>query len=254
MKFFIDPNKIANIILVCITFLLFANLAGIVINLYVDYDKVFGLVELFSFDTKKNIPTIFVTMTLLFCALLLLSIAILHKLRRESYRYWMALSALFVFIGLDKIASIHQQLTSSIETSFNPSTEVYFTSMILYSIGILGIFFLFYRILIILPPHIKNLFIFSGFLYLTGVVGFDRIASYHADIHGIYNVTYAFIYTVEVFLEMMGVAVFIYALLSYIKIHFSNSVLYLNTDASVTGCNQASEYDSLSGYHQVNQS
>jgi len=41
-----------------------------------------------------------------------------------------------------------------------------------------------------------------------------------ADLHGYDSITYCILYTVEEFLEMIGVVVLIYALLSYIERQF----------------------------------
>lgn len=75
---------------------------------------------------------------------------------------------------------------------------------------------LFGRFLLRLPAKTRNTFLISAFLYIGGAVGFDIVGIFHSELHSDNNLTYSMIATVEESLEMAGVIVFIYALLTYI--------------------------------------
>jgi len=71
-----------------------------------------------------------------------------------------------------------------------------------------------------LPKSTAVLFILSGTIYLTGAIAFDMFGGREAELHGYDSTTYSILYTIEELLEMTGVVVLIYALLSYIERQF----------------------------------
>lgn len=68
-----------------------------------------------------------------------------------------------------------------------------------------------------LPFRTKALFILAGAIYVGGAIGMESIGGYIADTPGLHPAAYAVAATIEELLEMLGVIIFIYALLSYIK-------------------------------------
>ncbi|WP_258003851.1 hypothetical protein [Fischerella thermalis] len=57
----------------------------------------------------------------------------------------------------------------------------------------------------------------AGTIYVAGSSGTEMVGGYYANYYTQTNMIYALITTVEELLEMMGIIVFIYALLSYIS-------------------------------------
>lgn len=53
-----------------------------------------------------------------------------------------------------------------------------------------------------------------------GAIGFEMLGGRYAELYSNKTILYALLYTCEEFLEMFGVALFIYALLSYIVDEF----------------------------------
>ncbi len=51
---------------------------------------------------------------------------------------------------------------------------------------------------------------------MTGVIGVEMLGAREADLHGTDTVLYCVLYTIEELLEMLGIVVFIHALLSHI--------------------------------------
>ncbi len=76
-----------------------------------------------------------------------------------------------------------------------------------------------------LPIKTKTLFLLAGFVYVTGALGMELIGGYIADSYG-YNTVYGIVSSIEEILEMLGIVIFIYGLLSYLQsqceeLHFS---------------------------------
>ena len=57
----------------------------------------------------------------------------------------------------------------------------------------------------------------SGLIFIVGAVGLESIAGYYQELHGVEYYLYSVIYTTEELLEMCGIALFIYALLDFMK-------------------------------------
>ncbi|MCI5143186.1 MAG: hypothetical protein D3909_15955 [Candidatus Electrothrix sp. ATG1] len=81
--------------------------------------------------------------------------------------------------------------------------------------AILGL--LYFRFLFCLPRKTFVLFICSAVIFLTGAGFFDMLGGKEAELHGYYSITYTVLYTIEEFLEMIGVVLLIYTLLDYIE-------------------------------------
>lgn len=68
-----------------------------------------------------------------------------------------------------------------------------------------------------LPAKTRGMFLIAGTLYVGGAMGMELLGGYHTELYGLENMPYVLITTFEELLEMLGIAVFIYALLSYIS-------------------------------------
>ncbi len=86
----------------------------------------------------------------------------------------------------------------------------------------MGIFVIAYlKFLIGLPKRIMVLFVVSGLIFVSGAIGFELLGGRHAELYGTSDLVYTIYYTCEELLEMLGIATFIYTLLSYITSQFT---------------------------------
>ena len=84
--------------------------------------------------------------------------------------------------------------------------------------SILGL--LYFRFIFSLPRKTTTLLVISAIVFLTGAVFLDMLGGKEAELHGYYSVMYTVLYTIEEFLEMLGVVLLIYTLLDYIEQQF----------------------------------
>jgi hypothetical protein len=70
-----------------------------------------------------------------------------------------------------------------------------------------------------LPRRTMHLFILAGITYVGGALIMEMINARYADLHGSQNISYQMMTVAEEFLEMSGIVIFIYALLSYMASH-----------------------------------
>lgn len=217
MSYTFLPKDILKKNLYIILFLLFANIFGIAVNLYFDH-TLYGLTSLFDFDTERNIPTLYSSIALIVSSLLLLFISVMHKQLKLSYLPWAGLSLIFFFLAIDEISSIHELLIDPARETFDATGLLYYAWVIPYGIGLLIFIATYSRFLFKPPKETMILFITSELIFVLGAIGFELIGGKTAE-HGISTdntMIISFFYTCEETLEMLGIAIFIYTLISYI--------------------------------------
>ena len=89
--------------------------------------------------------------------------------------------------------------------------------------------FAYLRFLFGLPARTRRLFLVAGSLYVGGAIGIELVGGRHAYLYGTQNMGYEMIVTFEEFLEMMGIVVFIYALMSYMAEHLNEIRVFIVT-------------------------
>ena len=216
----ISPRKVLVILLSIIGFLLFANVAGIVSKYGFGHDSEYWLVNLFDFDREMNIPTLYSSIQLIVACLLLSIIGAKHRLNGENYVLWIALAVIFLFLAVDETALIHEVIGVRISKAFEPTGLFYYAWVIPYGIAVLVFVITFSKFLFALPKETKWRFIASGATYVTGAIGFEMLSGISDQSYGVNSVFYSMFYTCEELLEMVGIALFIYALLAYISNEF----------------------------------
>ena len=175
------------------------------------------VVLIFNINRESSIPTWYATMLLIAASLLLGLIA--RVKRRDGERYaghWTGLALIFLYLSIDEAAAIHEKFTIPLQETFNTAGPLYF-AWILVGIpfaGIVGLLYL--RFLIHLPSKTRNLFLLAALFYIGAALGIEAIGADRWFQDDGTSLIYSAIGTVEEFFEMVGVIVFLYALLTYI--------------------------------------
>jgi hypothetical protein len=218
-----EPRKVAIALGTIIIILVFADLGGLVFKYFWGHDYVFGFIPLFDLNNEQNIPTLFSTVLLLLGSGLSSIIAISRKSQsRQGVYYWIGLALIFLFLSIDEFAMIHECLVKPLRTSLNTSGLLYYPWVIVYGpfVAIIGLIYL--RFVISLPKNIRRLIFCAGLVYITGAVGFECISGWYEDLHhGQQDIVYEVLAACEESLEMVGILIFVYALLCYIDTKLS---------------------------------
>lgn len=223
----IRPATTLKVMLGIIAILLCANLAVVITALYFDHDYMHGLAPLLNFDNESNIPTLYSSFALIIASILLCAIGLAHKSANEPSVAWLFLAIIFLFLSIDEMASIHERLIEPLRESLNTTGLLYFAWVIPYGCILLVFVTLYLKFLWQLPKSISLLFIISGTMYVAGAIGFELLGGRHFELYGRANIGYAAYYTCEELLEMIGIALFIYTLLTYISSEFKPVVIKL---------------------------
>ena len=223
----ICPKKLFIKLLYCIGFLVFANILGMISKLVFGHPYCYGLIPMFDLDAEMNFPTFYSSLTLVFASVLLALIAACHKKAGESYWYWGGLSIIFLFLSIDEFGSLHERFEEPflrlLQTSgFLELSKIFFYAWVIpYGVAVIIFVILYSKFLFKLPRKTMVWFMISGILYVTGAGVLEVFGGIEDRLHSSNTFIYLFLCTIEEFLEMFGIAIFIYTLLSYINEQFN---------------------------------
>lgn len=178
-------------------------------------ERIVGLVDL---DAEANAPTFFSILLLASAGALLGVIARHRRANGEpGALQWAMLSILFIGLSFDEAASIHETMIGPFRRMFPDNRFVYFGWVIPGAVFVLIVGVLFFRFLLRLDSRTRTLFIAAGFIFVGGALGIEVVESYIASGQGEENWPYVIALTVQEVLEMVGVILFIYALLEHMR-------------------------------------
>jgi len=217
MKIELEPVQVTLAFLYTVLVLTLLN--GITMALYfylVDYDF-YVVSDYFDFGVEGNIPTFYSAFAILVCSGLL---AVITKARWHvpggKGGYWLGLAIMFLVLALDEAAEIHEWASNIMDTYMTGEGYLYYLWVLPYSVIVLVIGLIYLRFVFSLPRQTRNLFIIAGVTFIAGAIGFEMISANAVEELGEDSVVYTVLYTIEELLEMLGIVIFLHALLRYI--------------------------------------
>jgi len=131
--------------------------------------------------------------------------------------HWLALGAVFLWLSLDEAAMFHEGINTALVFS-QPDTEglFYFPWVIpaLIFVAIVGIWCI---------PFLRHIdrrtaafFLVAGAVYVMGAVGMEMSAGPFVEKYGELSLPHMICEVIEETLEMLGIVIFIYALLDHL--------------------------------------
>lgn len=217
----VDSRGVARFLGVVVLAIASLSLAGQFCKHALGQDYLFGFVPLFDLNGERNVPAWFSSSMLLLCSVLLAAVASSEGRGggRDVLR-WRVLSVVFLFMSVDEAVQLHEQ-------TIDPLRSVFGTGGIFhYAWSIAGLAFVLVFAMAYLPFVARldagtgRLFVASGALFVGGALGMELVQGWHDGLYGVDGTT-ALITTVEEVLEMSGIVVFVYALLTRLGSHGS---------------------------------
>lgn len=170
----------------------------------------------FNLNGEENLPAAFSALALLLAATMLFSIA--TAVRRAGQRHqlaWLLLGGVFVALAIDEFAGLHEMLNRPVRDALHTGGSLYFAWVIPYA-GLLALLLLaLWRFLLDLAPDTRRWFVVAGVVYVGGALLLEMLgARIWADVGGGNRLYYA-VTTLEEALEMLGIAIFVRALVAH---------------------------------------
>lgn len=214
----IHPRRIFRAQLAIILFLGVANLVLHFTFLWTGHNRIFGLRRLFDLDGEWNIPSVYSALVILACAAAMIAAAIHARRRqRQDPLAWLFLAVVFVYLAYDELFSVHETLPA-------PSLGGAVGRGLLYNpwvapgtLFVLVVFALSVMFLRRLPARTRRLMVTSGATYVAGALGFEALGGLRFEAEqlelapGRMDVTFVLLFTCEELLEMLGMALFLFA-------------------------------------------
>ncbi len=182
------------------------------------------IARLFYVDEEANFPTYFSTFQLLLAAVLLAVIARLeHRRMAPLARYWTVLAAVFFAMSVDELCSLHEMTMAPMRVLLGGKhLGVFYYAWVIPAMVVLaGLGLYFVRFLWLLPRAVSFRFLIAAVIFVSGAVAIELLEGSYAEEHGRETLTWVAYVTVEEFLEMSGVLLFVHTLLQYISTNYS---------------------------------
>ncbi len=174
---------------------------------------------MFNLDVEKNVPSVYSALLLASSGFLLILISNRTRgLKKKFAAHWLFLGIVFIFLAADEFFVIHEDWMNPIRESLNTSGLLYFAWIIPYIIFIVILFLVYLKFLKDLPRDIYLKFIASGSLFIFGGIIIESFGGKYMESHlwqkdGMYFIMTTF----EEMFEIIGISLFLYALLIYIQ-------------------------------------
>ena len=221
----IPAKRVFVILMATICCLTLLNLAAFQINqLTIDNywfnESIESLVRLLNTNGEANIPSWYSSSALLAASALLFLIADLKARAADMYlMHWKFMAMIFLYLSLDETAVIHEMLSKPLQALLH-TDGLLFYPWVLVAGGCLVLLFIMYaKFLLHLPTNIRLLFIVSGIIFVFGAIIVESFQAYKDSLGKNSRADFIVPTTIEEFLEMTGIALFIYTLMQYINEH-----------------------------------
>lgn len=209
----INPSNILKVLSLVIGLTIFLGIVTIPIH-----DSNFGVK--FDMDNENSIPAYISSLNLLLSAVILAFITVVKKKSREEYwRHWGILSFIFMLLSVDEMTAIHEDLAMGLGKMAG-MREIGFGQFVWGVIGgilVLAFSAFYLRFLFSLTFKTRLRLIVAAAVFVGGALGVEVLSGYVLRSFGDVNLVYKGVVIVEESLEMLGILLFIRALLLYIE-------------------------------------
>lgn len=214
----VSPSLLVRTLFQITGVLLVLNLLAIFIWLVGGYEQALGFVPGFYMDKEANVPTFFSSILLLIASGLFGLIARSSKQQEEPFFLrWALLSAIFLYMALDEVASFHEHLIMPLRSSLQLSGIFYYSWVVPAMVFLLAFAAYYLKFFFALSAKFQTGFLMAAFIYIFGALGMELVGGYYAEQHGLENWTYALITSIEESLELLGILLLIKYLLKYLQ-------------------------------------
>ncbi len=224
-SFQISPQKITRVLSFVVSLIIAAGISAQYLRFslteaYMREKHYWWLMDKFDLDGEFNVPNFYQTLSLLFCGILLMMIARASKNSNKNYvLHWWGLAATFIFLGCDEAIQLHEMTILPLRNIFGTDGYFFYAWVMLAAILVPIFGLLYIKFLWALPVKFRWLFITAGTVYVAGALGLEMVGGQLRKIYGLESVQYVAETILEESLEMIGILIFIYALLSYFSHH-----------------------------------
>jgi hypothetical protein len=237
----LSPRTTRRALLVIVVGLTVASTIAQVLKYPLDTPSARGLVPLVDSDAEGNIPTWYSALTLLACSLLAGAVALSFQRARARYAWhWTLLSIVFFVAALDEAVELHELLNAWLTSAFDPGGFLFSPWVVPGALVALALAIAYRPFVARLPKRVRRLATLGALIFVAGALGLEAVEAKIADSHGgSESFADGLVSVGQEFLEMLGVILFIEALMTYmalervtVSIHFGEQRPPVTRDAA----------------------
>lgn len=190
------------------------------------FGNALGIPRLFDMDMEMSIPALYSTTLFLFNSGLFFLLGVRYKAIGQPTASARLMGWVFIFLAIDENCQIHENLNIPLESYFPVLGHENIAWIIPYAVALLVLAALLGPFFFRLPSRFKKLFALSGITFLLGAVVVEYIGAQHraamTQLLGsdyLYQLDWAdgVLVAVEETLELSGLVLLAYSLLSYFE-------------------------------------
>ena len=177
----------------------------------------------FFVNGGANIATYWNMLILTIMTVLALLIAFAKSTQKAGSRSgWWFLGLVFLYFAIDEFCGINEKLGALLKDLPNMQVGTYYNWFYPVAAGLIVIIsaFLVWFYLHLDAPN-RNIFPISMSFYVLGAFRAELFSGYYAELHGKKNMTYLLLSHAEEFVELVGIILMIYLLLTYIAARYA---------------------------------
>lgn len=209
--------RITLVLSAVVALLVGLSVAGQVSKYFLGHPRLKGLVPIFYVDLEANIPTWYSSLAIAACAVLLALIGLVKWRQRDRFRLnWLALAALFLLLSADEAAMLHEYPIDPLRKALGAGGLLYYPWVLPGMALVVVVGLCSWRFLTHLPARTRWCMAAAAAVFVSGAIVTEMLSGWQADRHGEETFAYAMIVTVEESCEMLGIVIFLHALVAYI--------------------------------------
>ena len=176
--------------------------------------------RMFDLDGEQNVPAMYSSALLFLAGVLLLIMASCHRHCGEQDAWmWFALGGIFGYLAVDELVGLHERLSRVLRFVIPGRGLLRFTWVVAAIPGVALLGIVYRRAVWALPERTRWQFILAGAVFIGGAVGIEMLGGWCLESSG-RGFAYHALVAVEESMEMLGVIIFIRALVEHIAGRF----------------------------------
>jgi hypothetical protein len=213
----ISPRRAARFFSAAVLVLVALHASKVAIRVLFHHDSLFGLLEFVDLDEERSFPTWYSGGALLTAAALMAVITGVKRRQRDAFAvHWCGLAGVLTAMSADEILMFHECLVPLVARVI-PAEGYLRQGWVVVALPLVGALLLTYAsFLRALPARFRWLMVGSGVVFVAGAIGAEVVGSVVYEATWTRTVAYDFWVIMEEGMEMAGVVLLIYTLVSYI--------------------------------------
>ncbi len=219
---YISPRKVTLVLALLTAGLFTATIVGLLMG---------GRLLMFKVDGERNISAWYSSSILLVASALLALIALAMKAGSNRYfLHWSLLSLIFLYLSFDETSVIHEKL-NDLGRILPDYKFLHFPWVLPAIIALIILAAIYFKFVVDLPPRTRLLFIVGGCFYVGGALGVEIVTGYYLEFSQQKDLIYSIFTVFEEGFEMIGVVIFIHALIRHLESHIQYVQLSFGSQA-----------------------